>query len=158
MLHLKKQIAWIQPVEKRGIGSDPTLTFSQIIETCRKVPDANIQGWKDIDRIDVRPSKGMLKVWAKSSWEVQLDIQSGAVLQVAYRRSDLIEAIHDGSWFHPRIKYGVFLPAGVCMLLLWASGMYLFALPYVSRWRRGRASGSRVVRASSAADRGALDP
>ncbi len=80
----------------------------------------------------------MLKVQCKNSWEIQLDAQSGQILQVAYRRSDLIESIHDGSWFHSRAKMWLFFPAGVIVLGLWLTGIYLFFLPHWVRWRRGR--------------------
>jgi hypothetical protein len=109
-----------------------------MLEICRGVPQAGIRSWNDVNRIDVRPDKGMLKIWARSNWEVQLDSQTGAVLQVAYRRSDMIEAIHDGSWFHPWLRLGFFFPAGVVLLILWLSGLYLFWLPFGRRRKNRR--------------------
>lgn len=51
-----------------------------------------------LDRIDVRQSKGMVKiVYADHYWGVQLDGATGELLNVGHRRSDLIENIHDGS-------------------------------------------------------------
>lgn len=137
LLHLKKHSSWIQPTELSGAGGDLLIGFDEILETCRAIPQMRVGTWSDINRIDVRPSKGMLKVWAKSDWEAQIDTRTGEVLQVAYRRSDLIEAIHDGSWFHDSIKLGLFLPTGIVLLLLWVTGMYLFALPFIVRRRRG---------------------
>jgi uncharacterized iron-regulated membrane protein len=139
VLQLKKQSSWIQPPELSGTTGDPAVDFEQILETCRQIREMEVRGWSDINRVDVRPSKGMLKVWAKSNWEAQIDLRTGEVLQVAYRRSDMIEAIHDGSWFHEAVKFGLFLPAGIALLLLWISGIYLFFLPYIARLRRRRA-------------------
>ena len=136
LLQLKKAFPWVQPPEQRGGGSEPMLSFDQILRACQRAPEAEVRTWDDINRLDVRPSKGMLKVWCMNNWEVQLDIETGDVLQVAYRRSDLIEAIHDGSWFHDAAKYWVFLPSGACLLGLWCTGMYLFVLPYWVKWRR----------------------
>jgi hypothetical protein len=136
LLQLKKQSHWIQPTEQRGTGKAPRIDFDRVLEACQSVPEAGVTTWEDVNRLDVRPSKGMLKVWCMNNWEVQLDIVTGDVLQVAYRRSDLIEAIHDGSWFHELAKYGLFLPAGLCLLMLWGTGMYLFVLPYWVKWRR----------------------
>ena len=135
LLQLKKQMPWVQPPELRGTGKEPAVSFPQILEICRGVPEARVKTWADINRLDVRPSRGMLKVWAASNWEIQIDAASGKVLQTAYRRSDLIESIHDGSWFGDRTKYWVFLPSGAILLLLWLTGTYLFALPFL---RRGR--------------------
>jgi len=136
LLQTKKQFSWVQPAELRGSGHEPTLEFTRILEICRNVPQAEVREWADINRIDVRPSRGMLKVWAKNNWEVQIDIFTGRVLQVAYRRSDMIEAIHDGSWFHEGVKLWVFLPAGIILLVLWLTGLYLFWLPIFVRRRQ----------------------
>jgi len=136
LLHLKKRVAWIQPTELTGSGQIPALSFDRILEACRQVPQAKVRTWSDINRIDVRPARGILKVWTRSNWEIQLDHHTGQVLQVAYRRSDLIESIHDGSWFHEKVKWWIFLPSGVTLLLLWFTGVYLFALPYILRSKR----------------------
>jgi len=128
----------VQPTEHKGTGKEPKISFEKILEVCQGVPEAEVKTWKDIDRVDVRPSKGMIKVTAKNSWEIQIDAADGRVLQTAYRRSDTIEAIHDGSWFHPIAKHYLFLPAGVALLLLWTTGMYLFWLPIYVKWRRKR--------------------
>ncbi len=138
LLQLKKQLDWVQPPTQSGGSQEPTLPFSRILEICKTVPEAEISDWSDIDRLDVRPSQGMLKVQAKNHWEIQIDSQSGEVLQKAYRRSDIIEAIHDGSWFHKAAKLWVFLPAALLVLFLWISGMYLFWLPIVVKRRRRR--------------------
>ena len=98
--------------------------------------EAQIDSWDDIDRLDVRPDKGIVKVRARNRWEIQIDASSGEVCQVSYRRSDLIETIHDGSFFHPLAKLGIFLPAALVLFILWATGIYLFVLPYLSRRKR----------------------
>ena len=52
----------------------------------------------DLERIDARPQKGVVKfVFADDYWEVQLDGSNGKVLQLLTRRSDIIEHIHDGT-------------------------------------------------------------
>ena len=100
------------------------------------VEEAGIEGWDDVDRLDVRPGRGMLKVRAKNRWEVQVDAATGEVLQASYRRSDLIESIHDGSFFADAAKLWVFLPAALILLGLWISGVYLWLLPHLVRRRR----------------------
>ncbi|MGL4551336.1 MAG: PepSY domain-containing protein [Gemmataceae bacterium] len=138
LLQVKKQFTWVQPPERRGTGKEPALALPRVLEVCRGVPEAGVGSWADIDRIDVRPSRGLIKVTTKDNWEVQIDAQTGDVLQVAYRRSDLIEALHDGSWFHPAVKLWVFLPAGLTLFLLLLTGVYLFWLPIVVRATRRR--------------------
>lgn len=140
LLQVKKQVSWVQPHELRGTGTVPSLSFDRILAAARSVPEAGITTWDDVDRVDVRPSKGMLKVTSRTRWELQIDSETGAVLSSAYRRSDLIESIHDGSWFHPWAKLGVFLPTGVILLLMLVSGLYLFWLPIWVRAHRRRAA------------------
>lgn len=136
VLQLKKEVPWIQPSTVRGSSTELSIGFDRVLEIASSVPEAEIESWNDIDRLDVRPERGMLKVRAKNRWEVQIDTKTGDVLQVAYRRSDLIESLHDGSWFHDGAKLWLFLPAGLILLGLWGTGLYLWALPHLVRRRR----------------------
>ena len=136
LLQLKKQSDWVQPPTARGAGGPPSIPFERILESARGVEAAGITSWDDVDRLDVRPSKGIVKVRGKSRWEVQVDTATGEVVQTAYRRSDLIESIHDGSWFHDAAKLWIFLPSGVVLLGLWISGVYLWLLPHMARRRK----------------------
>ena len=52
----------------------------------------------DLERIDVRKNKGMVKfVFVDHYWGIQLDGATGKLLHIERRRSDFIENIHDGS-------------------------------------------------------------
>jgi hypothetical protein len=139
LLQLKKHWSWVQPATQRGQGKAPTVSWEALLAAARSQPQAAVRQWSDIDRIDIQPGRGLAKIQAKSRWEVQVDIQTGTVLQTAYRRSDLIESLHDGSWFHEHAKLGLFLPVAVIVLGLWVTGVYLFILPYWVRWTRHRA-------------------
>ena len=140
LLQLKKQLAWVQPPEQKTSVHVPTVTMAQILATAKSVPDAKVSSWEDIDRLDVRPGKGIVKVATVDHWELQLDLATGALLQSTYRRSDLIESLHDGSWFHDLVKLWVFLPAAVIVLGLWVTGMYLFLLPFRARANKRRSA------------------
>jgi uncharacterized iron-regulated membrane protein len=133
LLQLKKHVHWIQPPEQARSGVSPQLEPRRILEICSSLSEAKISGWEDVARIDIRPSKGLVKVTSVSNWEVQLDAANGEILSSASRRSDLIEALHDGSWFGDLAKYGIFFPAGVMLSLGAIAGAYLFLLP----WFRG---------------------
>jgi uncharacterized iron-regulated membrane protein len=139
-LQLKKQSNWVQPPTLRGGGGDPTVAFDRVLAAVSGVPEAAVSSWADIDRLDVRPDRGVIKIRARNRWEIQIDHRTAEVLQVAYRRSDLIEALHDGSFFHEYAKLGLFFPAGMGVAVLWCTGVYLFVLPINSR-RRKRAAG-----------------
>ncbi len=137
-LQLKKQSAWIQPPTQDVSSGELSLSFDQILAATQQVPEAEVECWDDIDRLDVRPGKGMLKVRCQNRWEVQLDAKTGDMLQVAYRRSDLIESIHDGSFFHDRVKLWVFLPSALLLAILLVTGICLLFLPYYAKWRKRR--------------------
>jgi len=140
LLQLKKDWSWVQPPTMRGqgsLGASETLTFEEMLAVAVAVEEAGWSGWADIDRLDVRPDRGVVKVRGKNRWEVQIDAVTGEVLQSTLRRSDLIESIHDGSWFHDKVKLWIFLPSGAILFALWTTGMYLWILPIWAR-RAGR--------------------
>jgi uncharacterized iron-regulated membrane protein len=145
-LLLKKEVGWIQPPTQKGESKIPTITFDQMLNVARTVPEAEVSAWSDIDRIDLRPEQGSIKIFCKNRWEIQIDSHTAELLQVAYRRSDLIETIHDGSFFHDNVKLYVFLPSAVIVLGLWVTGIYLFYLPYKARLARRRKASSIAVR------------
>src|SRR5690606_27636066 len=91
ILQLKKDVDWIQPPTRRGSApmaeGAPAISFDTILAAARAVPEARVQTWDDVDRLDVRPGRGIVKVRAISRWEVQVDVATGEVVQVAYRRS-----------------------------------------------------------------------
>lgn len=125
LLILRKDLAWVQPPTQKGQSTLMTLSFEQILQRSKAVEIAAISNWDDISRLDVRPSKGLIKVRAKSGWELQLDSHSGKLLHTAYRRTGMIESIHQGTFFHDYAKYGLFLPASCLLLLLLITGTYM---------------------------------
>jgi uncharacterized iron-regulated membrane protein len=152
LLQVKKQVAWVQPPTARGSEGLPQLSWQQLLEIARSVPKAEVQSWDDIDRLDVRIDKSLAKIRCENRWELQVDLVSGEVLQSTYRRSDLIEAIHDGSWFAGDLtKLGLFLPNGLVLLGLWLTGLYLFFMPIFKKRqnRRARAQRAAAVRSES---------
>ena len=135
-LQLKKEVDWIQPSTIKTAVREPSLPYDKLITIVSGIEKVKISSWDDVDRLDIRPGKGVIKVRGKNNWEVQLNAETGEVLQIAFRRSDIIESIHDGSFFHDRFKLWVFLPAAVVLFMLWLTGMYLFALPYLLKSRK----------------------
>jgi len=138
VLQLKKVSPYIQPPTQRGAGTEPAIGFERILEVARTVPEAEIESWEDVDRLDVRPGDGVVKVRCKNRYEVQIDTETAEILQVAFRRSDLIESIHDGTYFHDSFKLWVFLPAGLILAMLALTGLHLFCLPHLAKWRQRR--------------------
>lgn len=145
LLQMKKQWHWVQPPEQRGTGTTPSLDLDGILDSVRTVPDLHVQSWDDVNRLDVRPGRGMVKVWLNNGWEVQVDLDTGRVMQTAYRRSDLIESVHDGSFFAGDwTKLGLFLPTGLVVFVLWLSGMWMWWVPFAAKRRKAALQPSRA--------------
>lgn len=138
LLQVKKQSSWVQPPTIKLDAAEPSADWQQFLEAARSVPAAEVTGWDDIDRIDVRPSKGIAKIQCKNRWELQVDLRNGDVVSSNYRRSDLIESLHDGSFFSDAAKLWLFLPNGIVLLVLWCSGLYLWFLPILVRRNKRR--------------------
>lgn len=141
LLQLKKQLPWVQPAELRGGKSLNWVGLPEILNALKSRPELEIEDWKDVARLDIRPSKGIAKAILDSGWEVQIDLENGNVLQQAIRRSDWIESLHDGSFFAGNwSKLGVFLPSALIVLIMWISGLWMFWLPFSVKLRRRRAA------------------
>ena len=90
-----------------------------------------------IDRMDVRPAKGIVKVRFEEHFtELQLDIYSGEVVSVRQRTSDIIEKLHDGSILdflirtnNDEIKLVYASLTSLGLMLLSISGFYLWFYP-----------------------------
>lgn len=136
LLLTRKEFTFIQPETHQGISDTPSISFSQILEQAKSVKQAEISSWDSIDRLDVRPAKGIIKVRTKSSWEIQIDAKTGEILQVAYRRSDFIESLHDGTYLHKFANLWLMLPAALGLFALLITGLVLFFWPYYKKRKR----------------------
>lgn len=140
-LMLKKDVDWIQPPTQRSaltVEGPPDTSLAQLYEAAAAIPELGINDWSEFDRIDIRSDRGIAKFIAPNRWEAQIDLVSLEVLSLEYRRSDLFEQIHDGSFFADWVKTFIFLPVGVILLVLWGTGIWLFFEPYYKRWQRNR--------------------
>ena len=89
-----------------------------------------------IDRIDIRPTKGVAKVLFSNHFtELQIDVSSGKILSVSSRVDTIIEKIHDGSIIDyfitksniSKITYSSLLSIGLIFMSI--SGVFLWYLP-----------------------------
>ena len=128
LLMLKKEIEWIQPSSQKGIQrhSIPMVSMQELFDAARSVEHAGFTTWEALNRADLKPNNGIIKFVSATHWEVQVDTHTAEVLQIAQRRSDVIEAIHDGSYFADWVKLWIFLPSGIGLFILWVTGIYLF--------------------------------
>lgn len=138
LLLVKKEFSYLQPPSAKGIQQVPSISFDQILRQTKTIKEAQVTSWEDIDRLDVRPAKGIVKIRTISQWEVQLDSSTAEILHVAYRRSDVIEQIHDGTYWQKNANLWFTLPVAIALLLISITGLILFFYPYFKRSGRKR--------------------
>ncbi|NRB47502.1 MAG: PepSY domain-containing protein [Saprospiraceae bacterium] len=140
----KKDIDWIQPPTQKGESKElqawkPISELAELAESAFQKAHPEF-GTNTIDRIDVRPSKGIAKVlFDKGWWEVQIDGTSGEVLSIAKRHSDWIEKLHDGSIVSDLFKLITMNGLGIGLIILMVTGLWLWYGPRLFRkWKRRR--------------------
>jgi uncharacterized iron-regulated membrane protein len=137
LLLMKQRFDWVQPPTRRGAEG----ALAQVIPMERVLGIALARGIEglaspdDVDRVDFRPDRRVFKVVSKGYDEVQVDAITGAVLSEDWRPSDLLEDLHDGSFFAAAAHAWLMPLAAVGLFFLVGSGLYLVIAPAVRRRR-----------------------
>ena len=95
-----KKTAGILPSTKKGsnIEASTWISLDKMQKTAQQFVKDSLKLSTEIDRIDVRPQKGVAKiVFIEQFTELQIDCTTGKILSISQRNSDIIEKIHDGS-------------------------------------------------------------
>ena len=99
LLGWKKQVN-LTPPTQRGTSADATqwLPMDSIQAIAIAFAKDSLGFEDEIDRLDVRPGKGIVKVvFVNDYTEIQIDLTTGQILSIEKRWNDLIEQIHDGT-------------------------------------------------------------
>jgi uncharacterized iron-regulated membrane protein len=140
----KKNIELLQPPSQRGASTDlhrwrPLHELAAIAEGARAEHLPGERGaQREIDKMEVRNDRGIVKVIFTDYWEVQLDGATGEVKSVARRHSDWIEKLHDGSIVSDPFKLFAMTALALGLLALAASGFWLWYGPRRIRAERRR--------------------
>lgn len=134
LLAWKKNVDTLQPPTQKGISKDLSTwkSMDEIAEVAqheltKRFPE---EKHNTVDRIDVRPSKGIAKVlFENNSWEVQVDGTSGAVKSIGKRHADWIEKLHDGSIISDLFKLISMNILGFGLVFMLLSGYWLWYAP-----------------------------
>lgn len=95
----------------------------------------------EIDRIDIRKDKGMVKfIFKNHYWGIQLDGATGKLLHIERRNADLIEHFHDASILDDSIgntngfiKLFYTTVMGIALLIFTITGFWLWYGPKLMR-------------------------
>lgn len=155
LLLVKKEFSSIQPPTQEGAEGtvEQFLPISEVFAAVHASGNPAFATADDIDRIDLRPGERVHKVRSKHGYEeIQVCAVTGAILSEAWRPSDLIESIHDGSWFAAVWHdYGMPIVA-LCLLFLSVSGVVIWAIPVLRKRRRARERAARTPTPAAATD------
>lgn len=91
----------------------------------------------ELKKIDIRKEKGIAKfVFEDHYYGVQIDGKTGKLLQIAYRNSDMIEGLHDGSIIdkflkteHRQFELVYTLITSLALLMFTITGFWLWYGP-----------------------------
>lgn len=136
LLGWKKNVDLLQPPEQKGSHSDLAewVSIETIVYSANSAIDSVVGRSIAVDKLDVRPDKGIIKVLFKEGyWEVQVDGATGKSLSVLQRHSDWIEHIHDGSIVSDIFKLAYTNLIGWGLLTLAISGFWLWYGPKMVR-------------------------
>ena len=151
LLGIKKHSGLLAPTQK---GSSQDLSTWLPIDSLRIKAFAYLHDSvspslsNELDRIDIRPSNGIVKFTFKNHYNgLQLDGSTGRLLSIEKRKSDFIEQIHDGSILdrlfgtsNDQIKLSYTVIMGTSLFMLVVSGFWLWYGPKRLRKSRKKAT------------------
>lgn len=143
LLGWKKDIELIQPPEQKARRADLSrwVHINEIVKNAEHALDSVVGEPNEVDKLDVRPSKGIVKVLFKNGyWEVQIEGATGKALSVAQRHSDWIEHVHDGSIIGDVFKVAYTNLLGWGLLLLSLTGAWMWYGPSIVKKIKYRGS------------------
>lgn len=135
----KKKFACIQPPTLTGAEGtvEDFISTRKLFEIVLSRAGTNFRSLEDVDRIDFRPGKRVFKVQSKHNYaEIQVDAVTGEILSTVWRPSDLLEDMHDGSYYADWLHATLMPVAGGGLVLLSVSGLYLWLAPKVRKRRQ----------------------
>jgi uncharacterized iron-regulated membrane protein len=137
----KKNYAWIQPPTLTGAErkAEDFISTRNLVEIVLSQDSTNFRSLEDIDRIDFRLDQRVFKVHSKHNYaEIQVDAVTGEILSTAWRPSDLLEDMHDGSYYAGWLHATLMPVAGGGLVLLSVSGIYLWLAAWLRKRRQKR--------------------
>lgn len=138
LLGWKKHTGLLPPTQKsKNTDSAAWIAIDSLQRIAQRYSRDSLQKPTDIDRIDIRPAKGVAKMmFAEHFTELQLDCTTGEILSVRQRNSDIIEKIHDASILdflfktsNEQLKLTYTTLTSVSLMLLSLSGFWLWYNP-----------------------------
>ncbi|MCO4781754.1 MAG: PepSY domain-containing protein [Candidatus Cloacimonetes bacterium] len=133
MLIMRSYFPWVQP---KTIKQEIPKTWLSLEATTKLLvanPKTQVKDWSDISYFKITPSKGVIQVRTKQGLQVQMNGETGKILEIAPRRTSLIVKIHEGSYWSPKVRDFIVMPSAFGLLLLALSGLLLLFKHFTRR-------------------------
>jgi uncharacterized iron-regulated membrane protein len=154
LLSLKGEIAWMRPPVGKAEKVESlaeVVSLDVVTQSALAVGRPDLRSVDDIDRIDYRPGKNIFKVIsAKGYSEVQVDGKTGQVVAVGNRNDQLVEDIHDLSFFDERLRTTVSPVIALALAMMAISGVVIWTVPIFRRRKHAQSAGTQGKRGDSA--------
>lgn len=136
LLILRHQLEWVQPASLKQSPPDRWASIETVYAKLLADPKTQVEEWQDIASIIVKPSKGIFHVRTAGGLQVQMAGTDAEILSILPRRTGLLITLHEGSFWGDDVRYYLFFPAVIGLLLLLISGAVLFYRYYQRQLRR----------------------
>jgi len=137
LLALKGQVSAIKIPTQKGtkfVTQQDLIHPSVVMEKAFALGIAELAEIGHIDRLELHLGKSVYKVTSKEGYhEVQVDGVSGKVLSVGKRNDQLLEDIHDLSYFHPSFRIWVLPVVATILFVLGTTGLVIYITPIFRR-------------------------
>lgn len=148
LLAWKKKADWLQPPTQKGASLESASQAASLDKIAnavfaKQIPD--LKSLDDIDRFELHTGKGVFKITSKNGYhEVQVHAETAEVLSVAKRNDQMIEDIHDLSFFNESLRETLLPVVALCLIALGVSGIIMFFTPIYRRWQFNRTKGQNL--------------
>jgi len=131
-LQVRYEIPWVMPPQQVGSKGVPELQFTEVMRKANLISGVDLSRWEDVWRFYVYPNEGVVSVRSRNSWQTQFDLNTGELLDLSVRRTDLIEDIHEGKWMGANLW--LFLPVHVISIFMWFFGVVIWASSIIPKF------------------------
>lgn len=153
LLSLKGEIPWMRPPVGKAEKVESlaeVVSVDVVTQAAISAGRPDLRTADDIDRIDYRPGKNIFKVISARGYsEVQVDGKTGEVVAVGNRNDQLVEDIHDLSFFDERLRTTVSPVIALALAMMALSGVVIWTVPILRRRKHAQSGGTQGKRGDS---------
>ncbi len=136
LLAIKAQVSWVRPETKSGgeVALSDMVSMQQVADAAFSAGFAELKSVGDIDRLEFHADKRIFKVISSKGYrEVQVDGATGEVLSTGQRNDQLLEDLHDLSFFADGLHTWGLPAVAIGLFLLSVTGIIMYTIPVLRR-------------------------